>query len=93
MSIQIEPLTRGYLVTHHRDDGSADLYAELSALGALHRAASLLGVEPATLYAVPMPAPELPPDMAALQERQEADDPAVGALKAGEAFESRESGC
>ena len=43
--------------------------------------------------AEPMPTDELPPDMAALQERQEADDPAVGALKAGEAFESRESGC
>ena len=81
MTITIEPLTRGYLVTQYRADGSGDAYAELDALGALHRAAGMLGVEPATLYP---PAPELTPEQEALIERGDEDAPTAH-LKAGEA--------
>ena len=51
MTITIEQLTRGYLVTLHRDDGSGEAYAELVKQSAVHRVATLLGIEPARLYA------------------------------------------
>lgn len=91
MKVTIEALKRGFLVTGPSDtpndpdwDDAHDMYAELDARAALHRAAAFLGVEPAELY--PMPAPELTPAQEALIEYAEAADSATDTLTHGEAY-------
>ena len=80
MQVKIQELSRGYLVTHQHENFAANLYAEADIRAAFHRAASLMGIEPATLYVPPaITEEELPPHATA-----DSDDNA-GGLKAGEA--------